>query len=330
MAKRDDGRFAESYRDLLDGDPDLLRLVLDLDAAYRYEGRRRRFSADAVLARCISKGNYESAISRPLSASGRFRNSPKAASAGRFARRSLGLAGLGAYAAMVAVMVTGLAAILSSVGPGDGGGRLGSAGGGAAPAAVTTVPTPTSDPSVPRTEARALRDIARLDDRVADFVTALAAYRKHRAGDEALASTYEARVRAFLSPDLDSRTADLEDLGVYAEAGPGDEDGWPEPLSGDGDGKHYRLDVAFDKDAGEEAAMGRPGRVDRAVRFAFERVGEAWLIASVERIDYGQQAPDDRGGIEPVPTVPLGREDIVLVGPGEPTPQATDTPRPTQ
>ncbi len=190
------------------------------------------------------------------------------------ASRYIKLAGV----AVFVVVVLGLAMIL----PRMGGQRLMGRNVGShnsssvLPVATTTSYAYVADANTPLGEAQR-------------FVSDYLAYRASLSADPVRAKAKEAGARSFLTASLSSSIPNLRDSVVYNDPGPGDEDGWPEPIMGSGSGDRYTLYVAFDSDAGEVANGGVRGQVSEAMQFDFVKVAGQWKISGMKRVNYRSQ-----------------------------------------
>lgn len=163
------------------------------------------------------------------------------------------LVGLSAYATVIVAAVLALSQLFPEVG---GAGSASELGAGAAATPYINV----ADPATPLGIAQR-------------FVAA------HAAGRQADA-------RALLSPRLSAGLASLDDLRVPKDAGPGDEDGWPEPLNGKGNDTSFTLLVSFDSQGGEKAHGEGRGVPVNVMEFAFEKDARRWRIAGVKPVAY--------------------------------------------
>jgi hypothetical protein len=144
-------------------------------------------------------------------------------------------------------------------------------------------------------------------EKVQVFVAELAAYRRNRGSNEVAAKEHAGAARASLTPRLSSSVTDIEQLGVYPDAGPGDEDGWPEPIRGMGDDKRYVITVAFDSDAGEVAhgAGGAGGTISQVMEFEFAPIDGQWKIDAIRRVGStpgAEDSPQDGEIVAPTAT----------------------------
>ena len=210
------------------------------------------------------------------------RNSSRAYPTRSFAGRSSALVAAAACVLVIGAIVLGLVTVLWGREVGGSSVQAGSNPGNA-PAISATASGPSGQLGAP--EAVDSGPSAR---QVQAFVAALTSYRGARGTDAVAARRYEAEARAHLTPRLNSSAPDLEALGVYADPGPGDEDGWPEPVRGEGDANRFVLTVAFDSDAGEAAhGAGDPGsQVSRLMEVQFARVDGRWEIDGIRRVTY--------------------------------------------
>jgi hypothetical protein len=322
-------QIAHEYREFLDEDPAMLRLLADLDTVYTATGRRGRLHASGSPARRTDTLRRAATPARRMPGAGLFASRFRTETWTSAMECSLRIAGFGAFVLLVGLITLWLSAALPAMRPVQDYDRLAAAPAAEPPASASrTIPTPTLVDSV--REAAVTDDSAsahpdeagRLHDRVSSFVTALRLYRQNRGEDERAARRYEVQARSYLTSSLDSRTADLESLGVYDDAGPGDEDGWPEPLSGSGDDRRYSLAVAFEANAGERSVENRGARIEKAMEFEFVRTGSGWKIGAIRRVKHDARAVEH----SPVPTLSPGQPERETA-PGAPTPGPTDTPR---